>query len=105
METKIKHLILSGMALAIFSCKEASTDKNATNSNNKLEEVQVIKHSTKPEIVELKDKMVAFRKSLSEDLLNQGSSSLNSGRFYLWHNTPANTVSYTHLTLPTTSRV
>jgi len=48
------------------------------------------KHSTNTEIVQLKESMIAFRKSLSAELLDQGSTCLNSQRFYLWHNTPAN---------------
>ncbi len=80
--------------LTIVSCKEKPSDKtSATTVKTSLEdceELEVEKHSTNPEIIQITEKMVAFRKSLSADLLDHGSACLNSQRFYLWHNTPAN---------------
>ena len=46
--------------------------------------------STVPEIVELRNSMLEFRASLSEDILSEGTTCLESERLYLWHNTPAN---------------
>ena len=69
--------------LTIFSCSETPV-KDVCNVTPEKE------HSANPKIIKLKESMVAFRKSLSEELLNQGSACLNSQRFYLWHNTPAN---------------
>ncbi len=81
-------------ASIVFSCKEKKSTNNTSNVNEtaleNCENIEVEKHSTKPEIVELKENMIAFRKSLSNQLLTQGSTCLNNQRFYLWHNTPAN---------------
>ncbi len=71
------------VVLMFFSCSETSVEDVCNVSSEK-------EHATNPEIVKLKESMVAFRKSLSEELLGQGSVCLNSQRFYLWHNTPAN---------------
>ncbi len=79
----LKFLVSVIVLLTIFSCSETSVEDNCHVTPEK-------EHATNPEIVKLKESMVAFRKSLSEELLNQGSACLNSQRFYLWHNTPAN---------------
>lgn len=83
----LKSIFSALILLMIFSCAEAPkgiTEEAECNVTSTKE------HSTKPEIINLKKKMVAFRKSLSKELLDQGSACLNSQRFYLWHNTPAN---------------
>lgn len=79
----LKFLVSVLVLLTIFSCSETSVEDNCHVTPEK-------EHATNPEIVKLKESMVAFRKSLSEELLSQGSACLNSQRFYLWHNTPAN---------------
>jgi len=83
-------LIIAFIAiLALSGCKHNTSSKNEVSIND-CEDVHVEKHSTDPQIVQLKESMVAFRKSLSNALRNQGSTCLNNERFYLWHNTPAN---------------
>ena len=79
----LKPLISIIILLIFFSCSETPVADVCNVTPEK-------EHATNPEIIKLKEKMVAFRKSLSEELLNQGSACLNSQRFYLWHNTPAN---------------
>ncbi len=46
--------------------------------------------STDENVEALREAMVAFRSSLSEELLGEASNCLDSARVYLWHNTPAN---------------
>ncbi|MCG1035411.1 DUF3500 domain-containing protein [Polaribacter sp. DS7-9] len=46
--------------------------------------------SENSEIEAMRQAMVAFRSSLSADLLEEASVCLDDERFYLWHNTPAN---------------
>lgn len=70
--------------MTFSSCSETPTVKDDCNVSGEK------KHSANPDIIKLKESMVAFRKSLSSELLDQGSACLNSQRFYLWHNTPAN---------------
>ncbi len=91
------HLNLKIIIILFFafvSCKQTSKKENATKTSNtstmNCGDVKVEEHSLKPEIVRLKKSMVSFRESLSAELLNQSSSCLNNQRFYLWHNTPAN---------------
>lgn len=78
------HFVLSLLIVVIFIGCSESTPEEVCNITAEEE------HSTSPKIVELRESMIAFRKSLSDDLLGQGSACLNSQRFYLWHNTPAN---------------
>ncbi|MGL4610803.1 MAG: DUF3500 domain-containing protein [Trueperaceae bacterium] len=49
-----------------------------------------VEQSSNPEIEALRQAMVAFRSSLSDNLLEQASNCLEDEGFYLWHNTPAN---------------
>ncbi len=46
--------------------------------------------STDENVEVLRQAMIAFRASLSEELLGEASNCLDSARVYLWHNTPAN---------------
>ena len=76
-----------------MSCKNQGPEGKSSNVKSESKDCNVdltAKHSTNPNVVELRDKMIAFRNSLSKDLLNQASNCLDSERFYLWHNTPAN---------------
>jgi len=83
--------IIALIFLTFVSCKETSTNKNSAKTPiNNCKNVEVEEPSSSPEIIRLKESMVAFRKSLSSKLLSQGSTCLNNQRFYLWHNTPAN---------------
>ena len=50
----------------------------------------VADQSTDENVEALRQAMVAFRGSLSEELLGEASNCLDSARAYLWHNTPAN---------------
>ncbi len=84
----LKYLLPIAAIFLLFSCNEGTTAKKQVSAD--CEEVNLEKSSTNPEIMSLQKAMVAFRKSLSADLLSQGSACLNSERFYLWHNTPAN---------------
>ena len=90
LKTKVCTLITIIITLIFVACD--GKKKESSNNQNSIENCtdSADKHSIKPEIVELKKQMIAFRKSLSEDLLNQGTTCLNNQRFYLWHNTPAN---------------
>ena len=76
-----------------MSCKNQEPGDKSSNVKSESKDCNIeltIKHSTKAKVIELRDKMIAFRNSLSKDLLNQASNCLDSERFYLWHNTPAN---------------
>jgi hypothetical protein len=44
--------------------------------------------STNSEIKVIRQVMLTFRSSLSEDLRNQGTACLEDDRFSTWHNTP-----------------
>ena len=79
--------------MTIISCKNQGAESNSSNGKSASKDCNIeltAKPSTNAQIIELKDKMISFRNSLNEDLLNQASNCLDSERFYLWHNTPAN---------------
>ncbi len=82
------------IVLMLFSCKEAPSDNESKVSSKSVVEdcatSKVVEHSKKPEVIKLRESMLAFRNSLSNELLTNGSACLESDRFYLWHNTPAN---------------
>lgn len=48
-----------------------------------------VSQSINTEIEAMRTAFVAFRASLSDNLLSNGSTCLNNERFYLWHNTPS----------------
>ncbi len=50
----------------------------------------IAEQSADGEVEALRQAMVDFRASLSDELLAQAQNCLDSERFYLWHNTPAN---------------
>lgn len=79
----LKSILRVIILLLVISCSDIPVEDVCYVTPEK-------EHSTNPVIIKLKKSMMAFRQSLSEELLNQGSACLNSQRFYLWHNTPAN---------------
>jgi hypothetical protein len=90
---KTKLLMFICLIGILCSCKNQTGENRLDNSSTKTEDCNLnltVKHSTESNIVELQENMMAFRKSLSADLLNKASNCLDSERFYLWHNTPAN---------------
>lgn len=80
-------------SLCIISCKQGPGGQSATAALEAWQDCAtsgILEHSSNPQIVELTAGMVSFRSSLSQELLDKGSACLDSKRFYLWHNTPAN---------------
>ena len=69
----------------MYSCESASS-KGAVDCNT----IETMSPSSNPEIEAMRRAMVAFRSSLSPELLSEGSVCLEHERFYVWHNTPAN---------------
>ena len=72
---------------------EASSETFATSSVSTLancDTSNVLSQSTDADVEQLRTTVVAFRASLSEELLEAGSTCLSDERVYLWHNTPAN---------------
>lgn len=82
------------LVLVICSCKERSVNNTLQNANDvstkECATPEGKEHSQDKDIAHITERMIAFRKSLSPELLSQGSTCLNNKRFYLWHNTPAN---------------
>lgn len=76
-------ILLVITVFSLYACGDAVIEDQCNVSTEKA-------HSTNPDIIQLKESMVAFRKSLSEELLDKGVACMNSQRFSLWHNTPAN---------------
>jgi len=68
--------------LFISSCKDNEEVKNKT--------IVELPEGTVIDTAKLKELMIDFRASLSDDLLANCSNKLDSNRFYKWHNTPAN---------------
>lgn len=50
----------------------------------------IAEQSTDPDIEAMRQAMVSFQASLSDELRIQAQNCLDSARLYLWHNTPAN---------------
>ncbi|WP_417600457.1 DUF3500 domain-containing protein [Owenweeksia hongkongensis] len=89
-QIKFPLLALSLCLLAFSSCKK---DENSTDTNTTVDACNTsgtVDQSSNTEIETMRQAMVAFRNSLSTELLNEGSTCLDNERFYLWHNTPAN---------------
>lgn len=93
----ILHFSIALIAvISVISCKEKTTTSTTTTTADKTSAnldcggLDVAEQSSNPEIIALKEGMIAFRASLSEDIRAKGSTCLNNQRFYLWHNTPAN---------------
>lgn len=88
---------LAMLAVGLVSCGtddngSSSTDDDGgtTTTTSSCDTSGVVEQSTDSEIETMRQAMVDFRNSLSDDLLSEGSTCLDNERFYLWHNTPAN---------------
>ncbi len=71
--------------------QQAETEEVASQPDLSLcDTTNVSEISTDENVEVLRQAIVAFRASLSEELLGEASNCLDSARVYLWHNTPAN---------------
>jgi Protein of unknown function (DUF3500) len=85
----MKRAIFSILFILIFVTSCIDTDAQESTSVT-CTTTGTVEQSSNAEIEALRQAMVAFRSSLSDDLLAQASNRLENERFYLWHNTPAN---------------
>ena len=84
MQSKFLILLVTCCILMASSCKEDTPTtpfQGCTTPNT-------ASISTTRMVEEMRQAMLQFRTSLSEDLLNQASNCLEDDRYVLWHNTP-----------------
>lgn len=84
--TSFMVLILS--LIFTISCNQSTSSSRPAVNIDECDKYSV--KTTDPQVIRLRDKMIAFRQSLSQELREQATSCLQDERFYLWHNTPAN---------------
>ncbi|MEL6275222.1 MAG: DUF3500 domain-containing protein, partial [Bacteroidota bacterium] len=75
--------------LIVNACNKTVAKNNTEELAAESTAIVFPNQSGDPEIVNMRQAMVDFRQTLSADLLAKADNSLNSERFYLWHNTPA----------------
>ncbi len=83
-------LILIIMSLLATACGDGNTESVPSVADlSTCETTGIAAQSTDPNIEQLRQVMLDFRNALSEELRTEASNCLDSQRFYLWHNTPA----------------
>jgi|GEM_PF-875095 len=80
----LKAIAVSSCMLAFSACQDQPlpfTTSNCTTTG-------ALTQSTNPQIESMRQAMLTFRNSLSNDLLVKASNELCAERFRIWHNTP-----------------
>ena len=77
------------VVLLLAGCTDVQEDTGGDDAST-CTTTGTVEQSTDAEVEALRQAVVSFRSSLSDDLLAEASNCLEDERFYLWHNTPAN---------------
>ena len=82
-------LVLTFISLFATACGGANNELVPSVADlSTCDTAGVASPSADPNIEQLRQAMLKFRNSLSEELRTEASNCLDSTRFYLWHNTP-----------------
>jgi len=95
----VKTIALSLLFASFLSCgsdnstssdddSSGTDDDDVTVTITECETEDIEEISTDTDIETMRQAMIDFRDSLSDDLLSDAQSCLDDERFYLWHNTP-----------------